>query len=422
MPIGTSDTTFVLVRDAREAMAVATDVIYDYPSRALDIYGITGTNGKTTTAHVLRSLLLSREQPVGMIGTLGMTIENSVPTGYTTPEAPDLARIFTQMGAHSVKSVVMEVSSHALKLKRVDGIEFRGAIFTNITQDHLDFHSSFEDYVEAKRSLFSRLDVQATALVNIDDVQGAGMARDCHAAVIRYGVGEGADLRISNTHIAPDHSSWVVDWPEAFGGERQRLRSHLPGMFNIYNVTAACGMAVAAGLNVEDMPRLVSEIQPVPGRMETIPLQNGATAIVDYAHTPDALKQLLRSVNETKVSGRTILVFGCGGDRDATKRPLMGGIAAELADVVIVTSDNPRTEKPESIVDDIRAGMTRSKADVDTVVDRREAISRALDICQSEDVVVVAGKGHETVQIVDREQRHFDDREVIREWMAAATQ
>ncbi len=422
LPKKSGSTTFVLVRDARGAMAEASAFMFDYPARSLEVYGVTGTNGKTTVAHVLAGLLNASGGRVGMIGTFGKTIDGvTTPTGYTTPEAPELMEIFAEMREAGIGKVVMEVSSHALTLKRVAGVRFAGAIFTNITQDHLDFHTSFQDYFNAKKILFDKLDANATAVVNIDDVHGAGMARDSHARIVRYGHDQNADLRIGDVHLRHDASSWIVSLAGRPEGKSMELRSRLLGGFNVANVTAACGMAVAAGVAPESLPDLVAAVEPVPGRMETIPLHNGAVAIVDYAHTPDALENLLQTVREFLDGGRLLLVFGCGGNRDRAKRPLMGEIAARLADCVVLTSDNPRTEDPELIIDEIEAGIAaageEARGKTERLTDRREAIAAALREARPGDAVVIAGKGHETYQIVGREQLPFDDRLVIREWI-----
>ena len=415
MPEKTNGMTWILVRDARRAMAEASAFMFNYPMQDLALYGITGTNGKTTTAHVLQSILNEAGQVAGMIGTLGKTIENTTPTGYTTPEAPELIETLEEMKSSGMKSVVMEVSSHALTLKRVEGLRFQGGVFTNITQDHLDFHTTFEDYLNAKKSFFDRLDSHGHAVVNIDDVHGARMVRDSHATVIRYGYGRGADLRISDTSFNPNGSSWIVTFSDTFGGGSLKFTSPLLGNFNVMNVTAACGMAIAAGIDRERLPSLVSSLKPVPGRMETIRLDSGGTAVVDYAHTPDALESLLKTTKEFLQNGRLILVFGCGGDRDRSKRPLMGKIASEWADTLYVTSDNPRSEEPERIIDEIVQGIEPSVM-INRIADRRRAIETALAEVDSDDIIVVAGKGHETYQIIGSERHHFDDREVVRKW------
>ncbi len=417
LPAKSGNTTFVLVRDARRAMAQAAGFLYDYPEQSLEIYGVTGTNGKTTVAHILRSLLSSDNNRVGMIGTFGKTITVTTPTGYTTPEAPELIEIFAEMREAGIKKTVMEVSSHALALHRVAGVRFAGAIFTNITQDHLDFHTTFQDYFNAKKRLFDQLDTDATAVVNIDDVQGARMVRNCDARIIRYGHNADADIRIGSTTLAPNGSSWVITLSEKLGGGSLALRSSLIGGFNVSNITAACGMAMVAGVDRSDLPELVAQLESVPGRMQTVPLNNGATVIIDYAHTPDALENLLTTVRGFAGNSDVALVFGCGGDRDRTKRPVMGKIAAQYADCLVLTSDNPRTEDPQTIVDEIFQGIGSSPKGVEQILDRERAILFALNNAKPGTVVVIAGKGHETYQVIGRERLPFDDRLVVQQWI-----
>ncbi len=414
MPTQGNGTTFLLVEDARVAMAEAAAELEGHPSGELRIYGITGTNGKTTVAHVLRGLLSDAGRATGLIGTLGVTIESTESTGYTTPESPELQQIFRRMVSAGLTDVVMEVSSHALQLHRVDGIRFDGGIFTNITQDHLDFHTTFQDYLDAKKRLFDRLDAAASAVVNIDDLQGPAVVRDTDAGVVWYGHGENADLRIDHTDLTAEGSAWVVNYSDRFGGGSDRFDSRLVGAFNVMNITAACGMALAAGIDRESLPDLVRRLEPVPGRMESIRLEGGGTAIVDYAHTPDALQNLLETTRRIAPNGKVHLVFGCGGDRDRTKRPLMGEVAGRLADYLYITSDNPRSEDPERIISEIAVGTGRGGGNQLLIVDRAEAIVAALRSAGTDDVVVVAGKGHETCQIIGSEVREFDDREVIR--------
>ncbi|MCB0713681.1 MAG: UDP-N-acetylmuramoyl-L-alanyl-D-glutamate--2,6-diaminopimelate ligase [Ignavibacteriae bacterium] len=416
MPQSGEGVTWVLVRDARKGMAEVAAFLFDYPMHDLQLYGITGTNGKTTTAHVLKSLLKGSGESTGMIGTLGMTIDSTVPTGYTTPESPELMRMLAEMRNAGVKNVVMEVSSHAMTLKRVDGLRFAGGIFTNITQDHLDFHTTFEDYLNAKKRFFDRLDRHAHAVVNIDDLHGTTMARDSNATIIRYGYRSDADLRISNTTLAPNGSAWVVTLSDLLGGGEINLRTPLTGSFNVMNVTAACGLAIAAGIDRSRLVDLVSQLTPVPGRMETLRLHNGVAVVVDYAHTPDALESLLKTTRQFVGEGQLIVVFGCGGDRDRGKRPIMGEIASRLADRIYITSDNPRSEDPDKIIDEILEGVSRPTTDVHRIADRRKAIELALQEAQADDIVVVAGKGHETYQIIGSDRHDFDDREVVRHW------
>jgi UDP-N-acetylmuramoyl-L-alanyl-D-glutamate--2,6-diaminopimelate ligase len=414
------DVTVLIVEDARRAMAEMANALHDHPSHRLKLFGVTGTNGKTTTTYVLRQLLGAAGERVGVIGTLGMMIDEIIPTGYTTPEAPELVEILDRMAAAGCNAVAMEVSSHALALDRVAGLRFHGAIFTNLTQDHLDFHDSIESYRDAKKLLFDRLDADRPAVVNVDDVHGRAMVRDSYARVLWFGSAPDADALIAAVRLGADGSRWTLTLSESLGGGALELRTPLLGAFNVWNVTAAFTLALAAGCDRERLVEAVATLQAVPGRMESIPLANGVTAVVDYAHTPDALDNVLETLGELREgSGRIIAVFGCGGDRDRTKRPRMGAIAARRADRVIVTSDNPRSEDPDAIIEQILEGI-EDRSMVASVVDREEAIARALESARSGDIVLIAGKGHETYQIIGGERRHFDDREVVREWSATA--
>lgn len=411
------DITVAIVDDARVAMAEMANAQFDYPSRRLKLYGVTGTNGKTTTTYVLRQLLEALGEKVGVIGTLGVMIDESVtPTGYTTPEAPELVELLDTMATAGCTAVAMEVSSHALALHRVGGLTFAGAIFTNLTQDHLDFHDSIDSYRDAKKLLFDRLDADRPAVVNVDDVHGRAMVRDSYARVLWFGSAPNADARVTAVRSAADGSAWTLRLGAALGGGALELRTPLIGAFNIANVTAGLVLALAAGGDRDRLVTAAAGLRAVPGRMESMRLDNGVTAVVDYAHTPDALENVLKTLQDVRGDkSRIVTVFGCGGDRDRSKRPLMGAIAAAGSDRVIVTSDNPRSESPLAIIDEIVAGVSQRGA-VEIVVDREEAINTALAAARPGDIVLIAGKGHETEQIIGTERRHFDDREVVRRW------
>lgn len=410
------DLTLVVVDDARQAMAEMGAALFDYPSRKLKVFGVTGTNGKTTTAYMLLQLMEACGERTGMIGTLGKYIDDFIPTGYTTPEAPELAEILHEMVEAGCTAVTMEVSSHALALHRVAGIRFHGAVFTNLTQDHLDFHQTMREYHDAKKLLFDHLDPDRAAVVNVDDVHGEGMVRDTYASIYRYGQ-NASDVQISKVALGAKSTSWEITLSEKLGGGVLTLRSPLVGAFNVSNVTAALTLCLALGLDRDTLVRAVGDLRAVPGRMESILLGNGAVAVVDYAHTPDALENVLRTLNELRSGGSLTVVFGCGGDRDRAKRPVMGEIAARLADRVILTSDNPRSEDPETIIRDIAAGIGNARS-VERIVDRRIAIEQGLVNAVAGDIVLIAGKGHEDYQIIGSSRIHFDDREVVRDWIA----
>jgi UDP-N-acetylmuramoyl-L-alanyl-D-glutamate--2,6-diaminopimelate ligase len=413
------DITLIVVDDARRAMAQMAQAQFGFPARGLKLYGVTGTNGKTTTTYVLRQILEAAGRKVGVIGTLGVMLGDLVPTGYTTPEAPELAAILNDMVHAGMDSVSMEVSSHALALDRVAGLDFDGAIFTNLTQDHLDFHSSMQEYHDAKKLLFDRLDPhRGAAVVNVDDIYAESLVRDCHAPLFRYGTAETADARIERLRLDTRSSRWQLILSPALGGGSLELEAPLLGAFNVANITAGVTLALVLGISRERLVESVRTLRPVPGRMESIDLESGATAVVDYAHTPDALEHVLDALRHiTGSSGSIIAVFGCGGDRDRAKRPMMGAAASRLADRLILTSDNPRSEDPESIIDEIMEGID-DRSRVERISDRAMAIERALESAGNGDIVLIAGKGHEDYQIVGGERRHFNDCEVVREWNA----
>jgi UDP-N-acetylmuramoyl-L-alanyl-D-glutamate--2,6-diaminopimelate ligase len=388
----------VIVADTRIAASALADAFYDHPSHGLTVVGITGTNGKTTTTHLVRDMLEAAGIACGVIGTLGGTFRDHAPwpLGNTTPLALELHALLAEMRAAGATAVVMEVSSHALALRRVDHVRFAVAVLTNITRDHLDFHGTFERYVAAKRLLF---DFAPQHVLNLDDPFGAAFAEQLPGA-ITFALDRDADLRPQGLRVEGDGSTFSIGATD--------VSIALPGRFNVRNALAAFGVGRALEIDDATIARGLGTTRAVPGRMERIGAF-GIEAIVDYAHTPDALENVLTAVRET-TRRNLILVFGCGGDRDAGKRVQMGEVGARLADRVIVTSDNPRSEDPLAIAESIAADY----AHTEIVLDRRAAIRRAIDQAQAGDTVVVAGKGHETYQIVGDEARPFDDREEVR--------
>jgi UDP-N-acetylmuramoyl-L-alanyl-D-glutamate--2,6-diaminopimelate ligase len=388
----------VIVADSRAAASVLADAFYDRPSQVLTVVGITGTNGKTTTTHLVRDMLEAAGIACGVIGTLGGSFRDHAPwpLGNTTPLPVELHALLAEMRAAGASAVAMEVSSHALALRRVADVRFAVAVLTNVTRDHLDFHGTFERYVAAKRQLF---DLAPLQVLNVDDPTGVQFAAALPAA-ITYALEHDATLRPEDLRVAGDGSTFRLDGTA--------VEIALPGRFNVRNALAAFGAGRALGIDDATIARGLGTTRAVPGRMERIGAF-GIEAIVDYAHTPDALENVLTAVRET-TRRKLILVFGCGGDRDAGKRAQMGEVGARLADRVIVTSDNPRSEDPLAIAESIAIDFDRTEI----VLDRRAAIRRAIDEAQAGDTVVVAGKGHETYQIVGDETRPFDDREEVR--------
>ncbi len=406
----------LIVPDMLKALAVIVPYFYDYPSRAMRVIGVTGTNGKTTTTYLLREIFKSAGLNVGLIGTIQILIgDESYPNPNTTPNVIDLQHVFADMRAKNIQVVVMEVSSHALAENRVAGVEFDTAIFTNLTQDHLDFHGTMENYLQAKARLFDMVSRNGrkpnkSAVVNVDDAASAEILRHCHCDKITYGVENSADLRAADMNVKADGMNLsLVPCPLS-------LNLHLTGLFNVYNVLAACGAALAEKVSPEVVKRALESFRSVPGRFERIFANVPFEVIVDYAHTPDGVKNVLQTARQI-VTNKIITVFGCGGDRDNRKRPIMGQLAAELSDVVIVTSDNPRTENPEKILDDVEVGIGDKVHE--RIADRRAAIFRAIELAQAGDVVLILGKGHENYQILNTGTIHFDDREVAREAIGA---
>ncbi|MEM0963449.1 MAG: UDP-N-acetylmuramoyl-L-alanyl-D-glutamate--2,6-diaminopimelate ligase [Bacteroidota bacterium] len=395
--------------DTRAALAEVAAAVYGRPGDALALLGVTGTNGKTTTVFLLHHLLASLGATAGLVGT----VENRIgaeryATAFTTPEAPALQQFLRACAEGGCSHVAMEVSSHGLALSRVAGLRFDVAVFTNLTQDHLDYHRTFEEYEAAKRSLFDGLDADATAVVNADDPASRRMVRESAARVVTYGTSPDADVRVDVLANDVDGLTLRLD-----GAER---RFQLAGRFNALNLAAAYAAGVALGFDTDAVLDALAEAPGVPGRFETV-RGGGVLGVVDYAHTPDALDNVLATAREIVPEGRQLwAVFGAGGDRDRSKRPEMGRVASQRADRVVVTSDNPRTEAPADILRDIAEGLT---APADEIVDRAEAIAFAAREASAGDVIVVAGKGHETYQIVGTERRDFDDREALGEALAS---
>ncbi len=415
----------ILVPSAREAMARLADRFFDHPSGALRVVGITGTNGKTTTSYLVEALLRGKGLTTGVVGTIQYRIgDEPVPAGQTTPEALELQGLLARMVAAGVTGLAMEVSSHALALHRVDGIDFDVAVFTNLTQDHLDFHGTLEAYRRAKRRLFELLALspkpERWAVINLDDPAGASMVEGLPLRTLTYGLRPPAMVRPLEYASALDGIRLAVETPAG----RLTVASPLIGEHNVMNLLAACAAAVALGMEPSMISRALWTVAAVPGRFERVEAGQRFLVVVDYAHTPDALERVLTTARRL-TRGRLGVVFGCGGDRDRGKRPIMGGIAARLADRVWVTSDNPRSEDPRAIIDEVVAGVGAVWPDLERcamIPDRRAAIGAALDWARPDDLLVIAGKGHETYQIIGREAFPFDDRAVVRQILAERVQ
>lgn len=412
----------LLVKDSRFAMAVLADFFFGSPSRKMNMIGVTGTNGKTTTTYLIEKIMSDYGQKTGLIGTIQMRYDGrTYPMSGTTPEALDLQRSLHDMVQTGTTCCVMEVSSHALEQGRVKGTDFRTAVFTNLTQDHLDYHHSMEEYRSAKGLFFARLGNEFSAddsrrkyaVINADDASADYFKSVTAAEVITYGMGEDADVRASEIKITAQGTSFHVD---TFAGSTD-IRLRMVGKFNVYNAMAAIAAALVENVPLEEIKRSLETVPGVDGRVEAVDEGQPFAVIVDYAHTPDGLENVLRTVKEF-AEGRVITVFGCGGDRDRTKRPLMGKIAAKYSDLVFVTSDNPRTEDPELILKDIEQGLIEESVPTDRyimIVDRRQAIHEAIEKASPADVVLIAGKGHENYQIIGTTKTDFDDRIIAKE-------
>lgn len=416
-PDGLLGGPLLVADDPREALAWSAAAFWGFPGRSLDVVGVTGTNGKTTTTHLIESALVASGLNSGVIGTLGVRyraggLQTTVDLGFTTPQAPELQQILAMMAKAGVRQVAMEVSSHALDQHRAGFIGFAVGVFTNLTRDHLDYHGTEEAYAEAKAKLFGSLRDKGAAVVNADDPRAEQMLGAAKAGgasqILTFGLQRPASITLREIEMGPAGSRAIVDTPS--GSFPMALQ--LPGRFNLSNALAALGAAMALGIDPAIAVEAFSRVLGVPGRVERVTAAEAPfTVMVDYAHTPDGLKKVIETVRDV-TRNRVIVVFGCGGDRDRTKRPLMGAIASELADVAVVTSDNPRSEDPEVILAEIRQGI---KGPHEAIVDRAEAISWAIGQARAGDTVLLAGKGHEPYQIIGSRRIAFDDREVARQ-------
>lgn len=407
------------VPSLEKALIKIVPAFYDYPGKKMRLIGITGTNGKTTTSYLIRSILRHAGFKVGLIGTIKMMIEDeSVPVKNTTPDLITLQRSLSRMKAAGMDYVVMEVSSHALAMNRIAGCEFDTAVFTNLTQDHLDYHKTLENYRAAKAKLFyltskKGLKSGKAAVVNTDDEAGAFMLNNDCATQLTYAINDkSAKLVARNIKVLPRGAEFEL----SYGEKNLSVKLKITGLFNVYNTLAAIGASLAEKVEEKYIIEALKEFEGTPGRFESVDAGQDFSVIVDYAHTPDGLNNILRTAREI-TEKNIITVFGCGGDRDKTKRPIMGRLAAELSDIVIETSDNPRTEDPEQILADVLVGVKEKIAGkhFELIADRREAIFRAIELAKCGDTVIIAGKGHENYQILKDKTIHFDDKETALE-------
>ncbi len=402
--------TQVVHPDPASIEALIAQEFYGRLSKALYLVGVTGTNGKTTTSYLIRHLMEAKKKQFGLIGTIEQIVGQHVfPSSQTTPDLIQNYKLFNEMVASDCFGCVMEVSSHALAQGRVEGIEFDVAVFTNLTQDHLDYHKTIEQYASSKAKLFSALkkgkkNFPKVAVVNVDSPFCQNMIADCPAKLIGYGISTPCALRASKIAFSSSGVEFDVDYFSQY----EHISSCLIGRYNVYNLLAAAGVGLAIGFSLKEIAACFKSFGTVPGRLERVPNEKGLNIFVDYAHTEDALYNVLKTLREFK-KGRLITVFGCGGDRDENKRPKMGAVVETFSDLAIVTSDNPRSEDPEEIIRHILAGL-KKPGEALVVVDREQAIHRAIQTAQPDDIVLIAGKGHETTQVFSHQTVAFDDR------------
>ena len=403
------DCTYVKTEDSRKALAICAAEFFGHPEKKLKIIALTGTNGKTTTTYLIRQILMLKGLRCDLIGTNQTIIgDEIIESSRTTPESLDLFEIFYKMSESGGEYVVMEVSSHSLELDRVFGITFETAVLTNITQDHLDFHKTMENYANAKAKLFA---MSKSAAINTDSDYADVCINNTKGKLITYSVDNDSIIHAENIKM----SERGVIFDILFEGESHEMRLGIPGMFSVYNALAAICACINIGVDITDIEKGLVLAKSVKGRIEVVHTNTPYTIIIDYAHTPDGLENIISAVRAF-AKARVITVFGCGGNRDATKRPKMGSIAEALSDIAIVTSDNPRCEEPDSIIKDILEGM--KKDNHITVTNRREAIRHAMEIAQEDDIIILAGKGHETYQEIDHIKHDFDERVVVKEILA----
>lgn len=402
--------TWVKVKDAAEALGHLVSNFFGNPSEKLKVVGITGTNGKTTTVTMLYRLFKALGYKCGLISTVVYYVDDKIyDSTHTTPDPIALNRLMNEMVTSGCEYCFMEVSSHSLAQKRTAGLHFTGAIFSNITHDHLDYHVTFDNYLKAKKLFFDGLDKEAFALINLDDKNGKVMVQNTKATVKTYAMRTMADFKVRVTESHFDGMQLILDGSEFW--------TPVIGEFNAYNLLAVYASSVLLGENKDEIKRLLSTFREVAGRFETVRSKNGITAIVDYAHTPDALVNVLKTINDIRKGGEQLItVVGAGGNRDKTKRPVMAKVCVENSDKVIITSDNPRNEEPEDIIIDMLAGVdAKFKPKTVAITDRKEAIKTAVLLAKPGDIILVAGKGHETYQEIKGVKHHFDDKEILNE-------
>lgn len=398
------------VKSSRKTLALLSKNFYNNPTQKMKLIGVTGTNGKTSITYILKDMLESLNQRYGVIGTMKNLIgDEEFKTNVTTPESLELNQLFALMVERSTDVAVMEASSHALSLNRVDALDFDIAVFTNLTQDHLDYHESMDKYFAAKRKLF---DMARQAVINIDDEHGEKLYNEISGKSLSYACKKKADLRGSQFDFTDHGTHFVLNYKN----REYEVNTNLLGQIYVYNTLAAIGALIVAGFDINHIIEATKAIKAVKGRLEQVPNNLGIKVIVDYAHTPDALENVLK-ISREFTQNRLISIFGCGGDRDKTKRPKMGKISERLADFSIVTSDNPRSEDPEKIINDVLKGMPAESNKYSVVINRDDAIKKSIEMAVPGDTIIIAGKGHETYQIIGKEITDFDDFKIARGYL-----
>lgn len=417
--INTSEAKSVKVTNIRKLMAALSGIYYGNPSQKLNLIGVTGTNGKTTTTHLIKAILSDAGYESGLIGTIDYQVgSKKIESTLTTPDSVELNMMLSEMVNSKMNFCVMEVSSIALAMDRVYGLNFDTAVFTNLTSEHLDFHETMENYFDAKKIIFDNLTEKSFAVSNKDDIYGEKIVSETRARKFFYSIKKESDLKSNNEKL----SLSGLEFDVKFNNKIYKFKSNLSGRFNIYNILASISTVLHYDIDIESIQKAVANFNEVAGRFNRIRLPNGAVAIVDYSHTSDSLKNAIESareiVNEEKKKGRVITVFGCGGNKDRTKRPVMGKYATSLSDHSIITSDNPRFEDPMEIIIEIERGIEEKNYEV--IEDRTEAIKKGIEISREGDIVLICGKGHETYQEINGKRSHFDDREVVQKYSKLA--
>ncbi|WP_127531617.1 UDP-N-acetylmuramoyl-L-alanyl-D-glutamate--2,6-diaminopimelate ligase [Paenibacillus kobensis] len=408
-----SNVVVIQVTSTREALSKVASAFYGHPAERMNVVGITGTNGKTSTNMIISSILETLGFRTGVVTTIEIKRGNQViatdRTTHTTPESLDLQAIFSDMKQEGVSHLIMEATSMGLELHRVDDCNFHIGVFTNLTQDHLDDHGTMENYLKAKMKLFKMC---KHGVINMDDPVSEMIKEEATCSIMTYGINSEADVRALNIRMMPEGSNFAL----SIYGEEREVRYRIPGTFSVYNAMAAAGVCSLLGLTIDEIVRGLESVEGVKGRIERIPSPKGYSVFIDFAHSPDALQNILQTIRQI-ATGKMITVFGCGGDRDKTKRPIMGEIAGKISDYCIITSDNPRSEVPLLIIEDIEAGLTTTGCDYIKIEDRTSAIEYALQIAGTDDVVVICGRGHENVQELKDRVIHLDDAEIVHRYI-----